>query len=97
MQAFARAGLARKTRELTAMVEGGRNKALFALGAGLGRFVFHGVLSLEALETAAVSACENNGLLREDGRLAVLATLHSGLARAKNDPLPQLKNRLGRA
>jgi hypothetical protein len=31
--------------------------------------------------------------MREDGRLAVLATLHKGLARAKDDPLPVLAER----
>jgi hypothetical protein len=93
LNAFANAGLARRARELASTGEGGRNNALFTLGAGLGRFVFHGVLSLAALETAALAACEANGLLREDGRLAVLATLHKGLARAKDDALPQLAER----
>ena len=44
-------------------------------------------------EKAALAACDVNGLLREDGRLAVLATLHSGIARAKGDHLPQLAER----
>ena len=73
--------------------EGGRNNALFALGAGLGRYVLHGVLRLDALETAAIAACEANGLMREDGRLAVLATLHKGLAQGRDDPLPMLNER----
>ncbi len=93
LTAFAKAGLARRARELASTAEGGRNNALFALGAGLGRYVFHGVLRLDALETAPIAACEANGLMREDGRLAVLATLHKGVARAKDDPLPVLKER----
>ncbi len=95
LTAFAKAGLARRARELASTAEGGRNNALFALGAGLGRHVFHGVLSLDAIETAAIAACEANGLMREDGRLAALATLHKGLARAKDDPLPVLPERRG--
>jgi hypothetical protein len=93
LTAFAKAGLARKARELASTAEGGRNNALFTLGAGLGRYVFHGVLPLSALEKAALAACGANGLRREDGRLAVLATLHSGIARAKGDPLPVLAER----
>ena len=93
LTAFAKAGLARRARELASTAEGGRNNALFALGAGFGRYVFHGVLSTSAIETAAITACEANGLMREDGRLAVLATLHNGVARAKDDPLPSLPER----
>ncbi len=93
LTAFANAGLAHRARELASTAEGSRNNTLFALGAGLGRYVFHGLLSLKALETAAIAACEANGLMREDGRLAVLATLHKGLARARDDPLPVLKER----
>jgi hypothetical protein len=51
------------------------------------------VLFLNAIETAAIAACEANGLMREDGRLAVLATLRKGLARARDDPLPVLNER----
>ena len=54
-----------------------------------------GCFPLGAIEMAAIAACEANGLMREDGRLAVLATLHKGLARAKDDPLPVLSERRG--
>lgn len=91
--AFAKSGLARRARDLASTAPGCRNNTLFALGAGLGRYVFHGVLPAADLEKAALAACETNGLLREDGRLAVLATLHSGIARAEGDALPQLAER----
>ena len=93
LTAFASSGLARRARDLASTAEGGRNNELFSLGAGLGRYVFHGVLPAGALEKAALAACEANGLLREDGRLAVLATLHKGIARASGDALPQLTDR----
>jgi Bifunctional DNA primase/polymerase, N-terminal len=93
LTAFAKAGLARRARALASTGEGGRNNSLFALGAGFGRYVFHGLLRLDALEKAALAACEANGLMREDGRLAVLATLHNGLARAEDDALPQLNEK----
>ena len=90
---FAKAGLARKTQELASGAEGSRNNTLFALGAGLGTYVFHGLLSPDALETAAITACEADGLLHEDGRLAVLATQHNGIALAKDDSrCPHWKN-----
>ena len=44
LTAFAKSGLARRARDLASTAEGSRNNTLFALGAGLGRFVFHGVL-----------------------------------------------------
>jgi hypothetical protein len=87
--------LARKARELASTAEGSRNNTLFTLAAGLGRYVFHGLLALSALEKAALAACEANGLLKEDGRLAVLATVHKGIARAKGDALPVLLERRG--
>ncbi len=93
LTAFAKAGLARKARELASTAEGGRNNTLFTLAAGLGRYVFHGLLPFSAVEKAALAACEANGLLKEDGRLAVLATLHKGIARAKGDALPVLAER----
>lgn len=93
LEASARAALARKAAALAQTGKGGRNNAVFALAAGLGRYVFHGLLPFGALEAAALQACADNGLLREDGRLAVLATLGKGLARSKDDPLPILKER----
>jgi hypothetical protein len=93
LTAFAKSGLARQARDLASTAEGGRNNALFTLGAGLGRFVFHGVLPAGVIEKAAIAACEANGLLKEDGRLACLATLHSGIARASGDALPALEER----
>jgi Bifunctional DNA primase/polymerase, N-terminal len=93
LTAFAKSGLARRARELASTAEGCRNNELFSLGAGLGKYVFHGLLAAAVIEKTAIAACGVNGLLREDGRLAVLASLHKGLARAKADPLPLLKER----
>lgn len=97
LEAAARAALMRRTEALAQMGAGGRNSALFALAAGLGRYVWHGLLPFTALETAVLQACASNGLMKEDGRLAVLATLGKGLARAKGDPLPILRDRARRA
>lgn len=97
LEASARTALARKAAALAQTGTGGRNNGVFALAAGLGRYVWHGLLPFGALEAAALQSCDANGLLKEDGRLAVLATLGKGLARAKDDPLPILKDRPRRA
>jgi hypothetical protein len=78
---------------LAETAEGCRNNTLFALGCLSGKYIFHGLLDAAVIEAAALAACAANGLLREDGRLAVLATLHSGIARAKGDGLPALSER----
>lgn len=96
-EAAARAALARKADALAQTGTGGRNNGVFALAAALGRYVWHGLLPFATLEAAALQACAHNKLLKEDGRLAVLATLNKGLARAKDDPLPMLKDRPRRA
>lgn len=59
--------------------------------AGLG--VARGYGRVIALDVDTRRACADNGLLKEDGRLAVLATLGRGPARAEDAPLPILKDR----
>ena len=93
LTAFARSALSAWAARLAETAEGGRNNTLFALGCVLGKYVFHGLLDVAVIEAEAFTACEANGLRRADGRLAVLATLHSGIARAKGDALPALRER----
>jgi hypothetical protein len=93
LTAFAKSALQAWTERLAETPEGARNNTLFALGCLFGKYVFHGLLDVAVIEAAAFAACEANGLRRADGRLAVLATLHSGLARAKGDALPALRER----
>ena len=77
----------------------GRNHALFAVACRLGRYVQHGIISVEDLIDPLLAACTRNGLVGEDGPSAVIASINSGLARALNDPLPALfdRDRRGRA
>ncbi len=93
LAAFAKSALSAWTARMAETPEGARNNTLFALGCQLGKYVFHGLLNAAVLEAAALAACAANGLLREDGRLAVLATLHKGIARAKGDAQPALRER----
>jgi len=68
----------------------GRNVAVFRLVCRLGRWAHHGFLATDAMTDTILSACEQNGLLREDGRRSVLATIASGLRKSIGDSLPDL-------
>ena len=68
----------------------GRNDAAFRLVCRVGRWAHHGIIKPDRLAADVMAACEANGLVREDGRQAVLATIASGLARSAGDALPEL-------
>ena len=93
LTAFAKSALSRLGGQ--AGGDGGRRAEQHAVRPGLGpRQVRHSWnLDAAVIEAAALAACQANGMRRADGRLAVLATLHSGIARAKGDALPALKER----
>jgi hypothetical protein len=64
----------------------GRNLRLFKAAARLGELVGAGLAPQELVESALRGAAEDCGLLREDGRRAVVATIASGLARGVTNP-----------
>ncbi|MGI9170239.1 MAG: bifunctional DNA primase/polymerase [Caulobacteraceae bacterium] len=72
--------------ELAATKTGGRNHRLFQAAARIGEIVGAGLcgeaLAIDALESAAADC----GLVAEDGRQAVLASIKSGLARGAANP-----------
>ncbi|MGA7325069.1 MAG: DUF3987 domain-containing protein [Rhodomicrobium sp.] len=83
-----------RTNELASRgKDSGRNNAVFSAACYLGKFEVHGVLPKGEIERQLIAACEKNGLLKEDGRASVFATIRSGFTRAKNDPLPVLPDR----
>jgi hypothetical protein len=91
---YAAAILDRELCALASMQRGsGRNHAAFKLACRVGRWVHHGVIRSDDFTAAVLDACEHNGLVAEDGRAAVLATVASGLARAAHDTLPVLEGR----
>ena len=93
-EAYARTKLKERCAEFAAMgKDSGRNNAAFSIAAAIGRYVHHGVLREADAVKAIVAACEANGLLSEDGRPSVQATIRSGLLKARNDPLPDLMDR----
>lgn len=87
------------SRELPALASmppaSGRNHAVFKLACRVGRWVHAGVVPRAEFERAVLDACERNGLVREDGRKAVLDTIASALARSATDTLPELEARHG--
>ena len=72
--------------ELAATKAGGRNHRLFLAAARIGEIVGAGMvgeaLAIETLEAAA----HDCGLVAEDGRHTVMATIRSGLARGMANP-----------
>jgi hypothetical protein len=93
---YASAILSRELCALAGMPPGsGRNHAAFRLVCRIGRWVHHGVVPRADFERDVLDACERNGLIAEDGRKAVLATIGSGLARSAGDALPELGARHG--
>jgi hypothetical protein len=93
LQAYAEIALRREAEQLGAVQAGGRNQALFAAACKLGWAVHHRVVGLGDFEGALLGGCERNGLVKEEGRSACLATIRSGLHRAANDPPPMLEER----
>jgi Bifunctional DNA primase/polymerase, N-terminal len=73
----------------------GRNQTVFRLVCRVGRWAHHAILSMDQLKSDVLNACEVNGLVRDDGRRAVLATIESALAKSSGDALPDLGARHG--
>ena len=93
---YAEAILIRELAALGAMARNsGRNRAAFDLVCRVGRWVHSGIVPCDHLTAHVLGACERNGLVRDDGRRAVLATIASGLAKSAADALPDLGGRDG--
>jgi hypothetical protein len=87
------AALRIKAEDLAAIAKPGRNDALFRAACGLGAYVWHGIIKQADLEKALIAACEQNGLVGDNGRGDVVDTIADGLECASDDPLPKLKDR----
>lgn len=93
---YAEAIVAGDLKTLASMApNSGRNPATFRLVCRVGRWTHHGIISRDRLISDVLDACERNGLLRDDGRKAVLDTIASGLAKSAADALPDLGGRHG--
>ena len=81
---------------LAAMPENsGRNLAAFRLACRVGKWVHHGIVEQHRIAEPIMQACEANGLVRDTGRSAVRKTINSGLSKAANDALPDLREQQG--
>ena len=89
---WARAKLDARCAQLAGMT-GGRNTAAFKLACGIGCFVHHRILDESEVQAAILDACRQNGYTKEEGQRAVVATIRSGLNRARNNALPELADR----
>ena len=69
----------------------GRNLRLFKAAARLGELVGAGLAPRDLVECALAGAAEDCGLICEDGRRAVFATISSGLARGLASPREVLR------
>lgn len=91
-KAWARAALDGETAKVRGTTAG-RNAALYGAACALGKYVHHGLLSERDLTATLMTACEANGYVAKDGRAAARATIASGLYIARDDGLPELKER----
>jgi putative DNA primase/helicase len=82
-----------RAKEVAETVKGSRNLTLFVAVCYLGKYIHHGFISRDEFEATFLQACEVNGLVAEEGRPAVKATIDSGLHLSRNDALPVLKDR----
>ncbi|MGD9806449.1 MAG: bifunctional DNA primase/polymerase [Hyphomicrobiaceae bacterium] len=93
-ESYARRILEAESQTLSAMrPESGRNHRMFNLVCRVGKWVHAGILPPRDLTLSILAACESNGLTSESGRHAVVATINSGLAKSRNDALPDLGGR----
>lgn len=93
-EGFARKALENEAANLAATHKPGRNRALFRGACLLGKYAMHGIMPARAIADAFKDACECNGLVKENGLKDVMKTIQAGFNYARNDPLPQLQERL---
>jgi hypothetical protein len=90
---YAAKALQDEAANVATLQKGSRNRGLFDAVCRIGWAVHHDIITEAELADAFMDACKQNGLLVDDGRHGVLATISSGLRPAQKDPLPELKDR----
>lgn len=85
--AYASRAIEEEARNLAGMgKDSGRNNALNTAAFNLGQLVAGGLLDAGEVRAALVAACEQNGLVKEDGMRSVLASIRSGLSAGARKP-----------
>ena len=80
------AALRSEARQLAQTPEGARNDATVRAALRLGRLSGPGQLSEEVIVSALLQACEENGLVADDGEPQVLATILRGIRAGEANP-----------
>ena len=83
---YAEAALRGELERVETAPPGRRNHALFIASCALGTLVGAHLLALELAQAGLILAAEICGLVRDDGRRAVEATIASGLTRGMANP-----------
>ena len=91
---YALATLENEIKELALCCSGGRNTALNAAAFNLGALVAAGALSREQVESELYGACQQNGLIGDDGEQSFYKTLRSGIEKGMAHPreIPEATN-----
>lgn len=92
---YARAALQRECAAVAGCGNGARNATLFKAAASLGALAAGGALSAQAVADALLDAAQACGLIADDGRAAVEATIASGLRRGLTRPRSIPRKRCG--
>lgn len=95
--AYAQKVMSREVDALAGTSTGGRNQTLNAVAYRLGRFVGAGRLEEHQVRKALLSACQANGLLKDDGASQVNKTIESGLSKGMQTPCYDGMERTDRA
>lgn len=90
---YAAKALGERIKELSQTPSGSRNNFLFRDSCYLGKYVIRGLISEKSFMDGTLGACRANGLLKEDGMSACVATINKGLWYAREDQLPELEDR----
>lgn len=69
-----------------AATDAGRNTELNNQALLVGRYVGNGEIGVDVAEHDLLAACDENGLLAEDGEQQCLATIRSGIGKGRKDP-----------
>ncbi len=92
-RAYCTKGLRADVKSLACLREPGRNGALFKAAARWGKYVHHAIISTDELQIPLLDACNANGLIKNDGRRNCVATIQTGMEKARGDMLEDLPQR----
>ena len=92
-RAFGAAALANCVTEIANATRGSRNNTLNSVAYRLGRMVARGWIEEHAVIERLSQACQNNGLVHDDGMPSVRRTIKSGLTAGRAHPHSDLEDR----